>query len=122
MLETLSALSLLTLIEIVGPILLLAALIYGSVQWSRRRRAADEAGEARTRRLYTDRAARTDDVGTVAEEVGLVPKDERGLLTEDEMQRETLGPRGVPGQPDPARMTPQRKKKTPEKIDPGHTA
>jgi hypothetical protein len=120
--EFLSTAPLLTLLQIVGPILLLAALIYGTVQWSRRRRGADAAGEAATRRLYTDRTARADNVGTVPEEVGLVPKDERGLLTEDEMQRERLGPRGVPGQPDPARMTPQRKKKTPEKIDPGHTA
>ena len=41
---------------------------------------------------------------------------------EDDIQREQLGPRGVPGAPDPARMTPQRKKKTPENADPGHTA
>jgi len=42
--------------------------------------------------------------------------------TEDEMQREALGPRGVPGQRDPAKMTPVREKKTPKNIDPGHTA
>jgi hypothetical protein len=42
--------------------------------------------------------------------------------TEDDIQREQLGPRGVPGGPDPAKMTPQRKKKTPESVDPGHTA
>jgi hypothetical protein len=43
--------------------------------------------------------------------------------TEDEMQREKLGPRGEPGQPDPAKMTPQREKKLPKsgKFD-GHTA
>jgi hypothetical protein len=28
----------------------------------------------------------------------------------------------VLGQPDPARMVPQRKKKTPTDFDPGHTA
>jgi len=44
------------------------------------------------------------------------------LKTEDEMQRETLGPRGVPGEPDPARMVPQQKKNTPQNIDDGHTA
>jgi hypothetical protein len=44
------------------------------------------------------------------------------LKTEDEMQREELGPRGVPGEPDPARMTPQQKKNTPKDIDDGHTA
>jgi hypothetical protein len=42
--------------------------------------------------------------------------------TEDDIQREKLGPRGVPGEPDPARMTPQRAKKTPKNIDPGQTA
>jgi len=44
------------------------------------------------------------------------------LKTEDEMQREVLGPRGVPGAPDPARMTPQQKKNTPDDIDDGHPA
>src|SRR6202035_1036345 len=32
--------------------------------------------------------------------------------SEDDLQRELFGPRGVLGQPDPARMVPQRKKKT----------
>jgi hypothetical protein len=43
-------------------------------------------------------------------------------FTEDDLQREQLGPRGVPGAPDPAKMTPQRKKKTPDNNDPGHVA
>jgi hypothetical protein len=42
--------------------------------------------------------------------------------SEDDIQREQLGPRGVPGAPDPAKMTPQRDKKTPGDVDPGHTA
>jgi hypothetical protein len=42
--------------------------------------------------------------------------------SEDDIQREQLGPRGVPDQPDPAKMTPQREKKTPKHIDPGHTS
>jgi hypothetical protein len=33
-------------------------------------------------------------------------------FSEDDLQREQLGPRGVPGAPDPAKMTPQREKKT----------
>ena len=44
------------------------------------------------------------------------------LKTEDEMQREQLGPRGVPGEPDPARMTPQQKKNMPDDPDDGHPA
>ena len=49
------------------------------------------------------------------------PEDER--LTEDEMARRDLGPRGVPGAPDPAKMTPQREKKLPKSGEfDGHTA
>jgi hypothetical protein len=44
-------------------------------------------------------------------------------FSEDDLQRQQFGPRGVPGQPDPATMTPQRAKKTPANADPGgHTA
>lgn len=42
--------------------------------------------------------------------------------SEDDIQREQLGPRGIPGAPDPAKMTPQRDKKTPPDVDPGHPA
>jgi hypothetical protein len=48
--------------------------------------------------------------------------DGKWRASEDDIQREQLGPRGVPGRPDPAKMTPQREKKTPRNIDPGHTA
>lgn len=55
-----------------------------------------------------------------------VPKDRpmNGVepeKSEDDIQRELLGPRGVLGAPDPAKMTPQRAKKTPlYNLDPGH--
>ena len=42
--------------------------------------------------------------------------------TEDDMQRQRLGARGVPGQESPVGMTPQRAKKTPRHLEPGHTA
>ena len=50
-----------------------------------------------------------------------VSEDERP--TEDDFARQKLGPRGIPGLPDQAKMTPQREKKTPQvgKFD-GHTA
>ena len=48
--------------------------------------------------------------------------DGRPRQSEDDQQREQFGPRGVPGQADPAKMVPQRKKKTPTDFDPGHTA
>jgi len=44
--------------------------------------------------------------------------------TEDERTRARLGDRGAPGEPFPILdMTPERKKKTPDKaLDPGHAA
>jgi len=54
-----------------------------------------------------------------------MPREPNGRepeFSEEDMQREQLGPRGVPGKPSPARMTPQRDKKTPKDVDPGHTA
>lgn len=49
------------------------------------------------------------------------PEQERE--TEDQMARRKLGPRGVPGAPDSAKMTPQQEKELPEEgqFD-GHTA
>jgi membrane-anchored protein YejM (alkaline phosphatase superfamily) len=54
MLETTESISLLAIMEIVGPIVLLVALIYGTVQWRRRRHSlrSDRAREEATRRLY----------------------------------------------------------------------
>jgi hypothetical protein len=43
-------------------------------------------------------------------------------FSEEDLQREELGPRGVPGKDSPTKMTPQREKKTPKDVDPGHTA
>lgn len=43
--------------------------------------------------------------------------------TEDQMARRELGPRGVPGAPDPAKIIPQREKKLPKSGDfDGHSA
>lgn len=47
--------------------------------------------------------------------------DGRPRQSEDDQQREQFGPRGVLGKPDPAKMVPQRRKKTPTDFDPGHT-
>jgi hypothetical protein len=56
-LESIQAISLLTIMEIVGPVLLLAVLIYGTMQWSRRRRGPTQAArEASTRQLYREGA------------------------------------------------------------------
>lgn len=48
-------------------------------------------------------------------------EDER--LTEDEMARRKLGPRGVPGGDDTAKMTPQQEQNMPKTgVFDGHTA
>jgi hypothetical protein len=57
-LETIQSLSLLTLMEIIGPILLGMALVYGIVQTRRRSRAAKARTEAATRNLYRQEDAK----------------------------------------------------------------
>jgi hypothetical protein len=43
-------------------------------------------------------------------------------FSEEDLERNELGPRGVPAKESPTKMTPQREKKTPKDVDPGHTA
>jgi hypothetical protein len=47
--------------------------------------------------------------------------DGKPRLSEDDITRALLGPRGVPGKPDTAKMTPQQEKNMPKYVDPGHT-
>jgi hypothetical protein len=54
MLETVQSMSLLAIMEILGPVLLAIALIYAIVQWSRRPRAARRTSDEATRRLYRE--------------------------------------------------------------------
>jgi hypothetical protein len=49
-------------------------------------------------------------------------EDGKPRLSEDDMARALLGPRGVPGKPDTAKMTPQQEKNMPKHLDPGHTS
>ena len=65
-LDSLQAMSLLTIMEIIGPILLFAVLIYGTMQWSGRRRGPTQAvREASTRELYREgaRAEKREEAG-----------------------------------------------------------
>lgn len=62
------------------------------------------------------------EIYTESRKIGRQVDDGLPRQSEDDQQREQFGPRGVPGKPDPAKMTPQRKKKTPDDFDPGHTA
>jgi len=55
MLDTPLAATLLILMEVAGPILLLAAITYGTVSWRRRSREAKRKSEAAARRLFATR-------------------------------------------------------------------
>ena len=57
MLETLTSVSLLTIMAIVGPILLLGGLVYGAVVAGRRRRSQIPAADAATRETYRDNSS-----------------------------------------------------------------
>jgi hypothetical protein len=113
----------LEIVFFVGAFLLLIALIYGTLSWHYRDRAAIRAAEEVTRRRYREEDSAQGELFAgevprkVREPVGIEPE-----FSEDDIQRAQFGPRGVPGAPDPARMTPQRAKKTPGHIDQGHVS
>jgi hypothetical protein len=69
LLESIQAMSLLTIMEIVGPVLLLAVLIYGTLQWSRSRGPTQAVREASTRELYREgaKAEKREDEGLAEE-------------------------------------------------------
>ena len=81
MFESIQAMSLLTIMEIVGPVLLLAVLIYGTLQWSRSRRGPTQAvREESTRALYRE--------GARAEEWEDASKAPAGGKAHQQMQRQ----------------------------------
>jgi len=110
-----------------GAFVLLVALIYGTLSYHYRDRALNRLTEEVTRQRYAEQDAASANANSlidrppaahrVAEPNGVEP-----AFSEDDIQREQFGPRGVKGAPDPARMTPQRAKKTPSYIDQGHVS
>jgi hypothetical protein len=115
MVGTLQSMSLVTVMEIVGPIFLAATIIYATILWSRRRRASADVSEAATHGLYRQ-GAREECVDAVApnassrssplnDELPVSPKmrgelrsgREEGRWTEDEIARKHLG---ITGQDD----------------------
>jgi hypothetical protein len=139
MVDTLQAMSLLTVIEIVGPIVLAVAIIYASIQWSRRRRTTADVSEAATRNLYRH-AARKERVNTVAPNASarsLSPQDqlpvspkvrgelrsgrEEGRLTEDEIARKHLGTTAQDDRAKPKTLD-ERETQINKHLDTGHTA
>lgn len=107
-------------------LVLLVALIYASLSYRFRSRAAHALAEEVTRRRYRE----AEDAAGVSPRLDRPPPPPRVVepngvepaFSEDDIQRELFGPRGVKGAPDPAVMTPQRAKKTPTFIDQGHVS
>jgi hypothetical protein len=115
----------LEIVFFLGAFLLLVAMIYGTLSWHYRDRAAVRAAEEVTRARYREDDPHDLHAPAEAMPAADVPREPVGIepeFSEDDIQRAQLGPRGVPGAPDPAVMTPQRKKKTPDHIDPGHVS
>jgi len=110
--ETAQSTAALMSLGIIALVLLAGIALYLAMYASRRRKAPPA--------LLQDHSAETDDGLTHAEALSARHAAER--QTEDDMQAATLGPRGEPGKPSPARMTPQRAKKTPRHLEPGHTS
>lgn len=105
----------------IGAFVLLVALIYATLSYRYRNRANDALAEEVTRRRYLGQENAT------MIQPGVAPRarEPNGVeppLSEEDIQRAAFGPRGVKGAPDPAVMTPQRAKKTPSNIDPGHVS
>ncbi len=145
MLESIQAMSLLTIMEIVGPMLLAAALIYGTVQWSRRRAGmTDRVREAATRRLYREAArketteqepelactAAASEESQAVDPATLDPATlgrlrsgrEGERPSEDDIVQAHFGPRGVPGEAPIPKHLDEAVTQIPKPLDPGHTA
>lgn len=96
-------------------VLLGGILLYLAMSASRRRRPEPA--------LLPDHSAQTRHAGGVATHAdAMSAKYTAERPTEDDLQAAALGPRGEPGRTSPARMTPQRAKKTPKYLEPGHTS
>ena len=115
----------LEIVFFLGAFLLLVALIYGTLSWHYRDRAAVRAAEEVTRQRYREEGAGQGQGELFGAGVARKAREPAGIepeFSEDDIQRAQLGPRGVPGAADPAKMTPQRAKKTPGHIDQGHVS
>jgi hypothetical protein len=112
----------------VGALVLLIALIYGVLNYHYRYRGTERVGDQIVRQRYRenesvpDAKSRADAAPRPSAERLTEPNGREPDFSEDDIQREMFGPRGVKGAPDPAKMTPQRAKKTPTTIDQGHVS
>jgi hypothetical protein len=143
MLETVETMSLRTMIEIVGPILLAAALVYATVRWLLRRGGRlDVVGDTAVRNPYGQAAKEehglvADAIAAAGPTAGKTPTADMpnprtvGKLrsgrqdnrpSEDDIVRQHMGLRGLPGEPAPANTLRESETQISKALDPGHTA
>lgn len=115
MAETAQSTAALTILGIMAIVLLAGILLYVAMAAARRGKVPPQLLQD-----HLAQSGRTDNGLAHAEALSARHAGER--LTEDDMQAAALGPRGEPGKPSPAKMTPQRAKKTPRHLEPGHTS
>lgn len=128
--------SLWILVTVIGVAVLAIAMIYGTISWTRRRRqrapgtvervpgpapqgarsgADDFAAADGHRPLPADARPKwpLEPARSVPSQERPVSRDPDTWPSEDDVQRASLGPRGVPNEPVRTRMTPAQKKKIP---------
>ena len=141
--ETLQAMLTRGLLEIVGLILVAAALIYVVLRWSRRSGARPAAMVAARAGSQNPQATEEKSYGRAPTRsvLGLPPRTQkrwraslrqlwegcapgarRTVQARTMSSDEHLGPRGVPGEPAPANTLPENETQMPKPLDPGHTA
>jgi hypothetical protein len=120
------AMALITGIEILGAIVLAAAVIYVATRWSRRR---DKRYSSATAPSPSDAAsmrkrASPPDAGALDPmTLGKLRSAREGdRPSEDDIARETMGPRGKPGEPPVVPDLTESETQMPKPLDPGHTA
>jgi hypothetical protein len=122
--------------EILGAIVLAAAMIYAIIERSRRRRAKAEVSDAATRGVHPETLRQEDMEERMASSSPRVPEElpanprlrgelrsgrDEGRLSEDEIAREHLGVTGR-GDAAKAKALDERETQINKHLDPGHTA
>ena len=126
MLETLGQLTVRSIAAIVGAIILAGVLIYALVQRlsARRRNTQRARAQARTEPVSTSPgAAPRNDMLPDPRTLAKVRAGREGdRPSEDDIARERMGPRGLPGEPASAPALDESITQIPKHLDPGHTA
>jgi hypothetical protein len=111
---------------VVGAIVLAAAAIYLATGWANRRRERlHPAPEAVTRTTPEVRESASTPIPDALDPMtqGRLRSGREGdRLSEDDIARQKMGARGLPGEPPPAPNLKESETQLPKPLDPGHTA